>query len=164
MTARLPAFLQRWLRKRIARLVCWRMPDFIIGGAQAPYLLRWFVIPRNPVFNLYVHEFHRSDDDRALHDHPWINLSILVTGEYTEHTICAGGVHLRRVRREGDLVLRRSRHAHRIELHAGPCHTLFITGPRLRAWGFHCADAGWIHWKAFTRADDKGAIGRGCDQ
>lgn len=161
---RLPAFLHHWLHGAVLRLVCRRMPDFIIGGAHAPYLLRWFVIPRNPVFNIYVHEFRRSDDDRALHDHPWINLSILVAGEYTEHTIRAGGIHVRRVRREGDLVLRGPRHAHRIELHEGPCLTLFITGPRLRAWGFHCPAAGWIHWKAFTRSDDKGAIGRGCDQ
>lgn len=161
---RLPEFLQRWLRKRVNRLIRERKPDFVIGGPLAPYLLRWFVIPRNPVLNVYVHEFHRSDDDRALHDHPWINLSILITGEYTEHTIRAGGVHVRRVRRAGDLVARGPRHAHRIELHAGRCRTLFITGPRLRSWGFHCPDAGWIHWKAFTRPDDKGAIGRGCDQ
>lgn len=53
-----------------------RPPDVVIGGFQNPYLLRWYVIPRNPVFNVYVHLFLRSDDDRALHDHPWANLSV----------------------------------------------------------------------------------------
>lgn len=42
-----------------------RNPDFIIGGAD-PYMLRWWVIPRNKVFNIYLHRFLRSDDDRAL--------------------------------------------------------------------------------------------------
>ena len=59
---------------------------------------RWWVIPRNKWFNVYLHHFLRSDDDRALHDQPWWNLSILLDGEYTEHTIAAGGVRLRCLR------------------------------------------------------------------
>jgi hypothetical protein len=161
---RLPVFLERWLSKRISRLAYSRMPDFVIGGDADPYLLRWFVIPRNRVFNIYVHWIHRSDDDRALHDHPWFNASILVNGEYTEHTIAAGGIHRRRIRRAGDIVLRSPRHAHRIELHAGPCRTLFLTGPRLRNWYFHCQDAGLIPWQKFTNPDNAGEVGRGCDQ
>jgi hypothetical protein len=81
-----------WLR---ARLVAWgmnRVPDFVIGGEQRPYLLRHFVIPRNPLFNVYLHCFLRSDDDRAHHDHPWLfNMSWLLDGEYIEHTIARGG-------------------------------------------------------------------------
>lgn len=42
----------------------------------------------------------RSDDDRALHDHPWVNMSILLEGTYTEHTIAQGGVHHATVYRE----------------------------------------------------------------
>lgn len=64
-----------------------RAPDVVIGEVHRPYLLRWWVIPRNPVFNVYLHRFMRSDDDRALHDHPWSNLSILLRGSYGEHTI-----------------------------------------------------------------------------
>lgn len=43
--------------------------DFTIGGHERPYLLRWFIIPRNRFFNIYLHKFLRSDDDRALLDH-----------------------------------------------------------------------------------------------
>lgn len=68
-----------------------REPDFIIGGAADPYVRRWWLIPRNPVLNVYLHEFLRSDDDLALHDHPWWNASLLLWGTYTEHTIAAGG-------------------------------------------------------------------------
>lgn len=140
-----------------------RWPDVVIGGHDNPYLLRWYVVPRNPLFNIYLHQFLRSDDDRALHDHPWINASLLLDGSYTEHTIAAGGVHHQTVRKAGDVVLRGPKAAHRIELHAGPCTTLFITGPRLRHWGFHCPERGWVHWRDFTDPADKGSVGKGCD-
>ena len=73
-------------------------PDQVIGGRQRPYLLRWFLIPQNRFLNVYLHRFLRSDDDRALHDHPWWNVSLLLEGAYTEHTIRAGGVHRRCIR------------------------------------------------------------------
>ena len=152
------------IRDDIIAHVARRPPDFVIGGAERPYLERWFVIPRNRWFNIYLHHFLRSDDDRALHDHPWVSLSLILRGEYAEHTIAAGGIHRRRVLRAGQWLFRPTgRYAHRIELHAGPCWTLFITGPRYREWGFHCAERGWVHWRAFTASDDAGAIGKGCD-
>lgn len=141
-----------------------RPPDFVIGGQDRPYLCRWWLIPRNRLLNVYLHLFLRSDDDRALHDHPWANCSILLRGSYTEHTIAAGGIHSHQVLRAGDVKLRASgKMAHRIELHDGPCWTLFITGPRYRNWGFHC-ESTWVPWERFTEPGDSGAIGRGCDQ
>lgn len=139
-----------------------RPPDFVIGGVDAPYMRRWWVIPRNRFFNIYLHHFLRSDDDRALHDHPWWNLSWLLDGEYTEWTIAPGGVHKSVVRRAGQFKLRGAKTAHRIELHNGPCWTLFITGPSIREWGFHCPK-GWRPWQQFVDDRDKGSIGRGCD-
>lgn len=150
------------------RLVHWalaRKPDMIIGGEDDPYLVRWFLIPRNRFFNAYVHLFLRSDDDRALHDHPWANCSIILGGEYTEHRILAGGIGTRTLRRAGDWHVRVSgRIAHRVELTFGPCWTLFLTGPRYREWGFHCPQQGWVWWKDFVAEEDTGAIGRGCEQ
>jgi hypothetical protein len=52
-----------------------RDPDFIIGNP--PYMLRWWLLPRNPTFNVYYHRILRDDDDRALHDHPWPSFSRL---------------------------------------------------------------------------------------
>lgn len=140
-----------------------RSPDVEIGGRADPYLRRWWLIPRNRFFNVYLHQFCRSDDDRALHDHPWWNVSILLDGRYIEHTIDAGGVNRRVERRAGDLKFRRACSAHRIELHAGKCWTLFITGPRLREWGFHCPQ-GWRHWRIFTSGPHGETIGRGCGE
>lgn len=143
------------------RLAESRHPDFIIGGATTPYMLRWWVIPRNKIFNIYLHKFLRSDDDRALHDHPWVNVSYLLEGTYVEHTIEAGGVQKAVRYSAGDLKFRRSVAAHRIEIEQ-PCWSLFITGPVIREWGFHCVH-GWRSWKIFTSERDKGSIGRGCD-
>lgn len=140
-----------------------REPDFTIRGGGDAYLRRWWLIPRNPVFNVYLHEFLRSDDDRALHDHPWWNVSVLLRGAYVEHTINRGGVNVRTPRMAGDIKFRRARAAHRIELTWGTCWTLFITGPRIREWGFHCPN-GWVDWRVFTATGDKGAVGAGCGE
>jgi hypothetical protein len=59
-----------------------RDPDFVIGRAGRPYLRRWWVIPRNRWFNIYLQEILQDDDDRALHDHPWVNCSIILRGSY----------------------------------------------------------------------------------
>jgi len=145
---------------RVAR----RAPDVVIGGTATPYLYRWHIIPRNRVLNAYLHLFLRSDDDRALHDHPWANLSVLLRGRYIEHTIDAGGIERRCVYGAGAWRLRLSGTlAHRIELFDGPCWTLFVTGPRYRQWGFHCPKQGWVHWRRFTAPDDAGAVGPGCE-
>jgi hypothetical protein len=159
---RLPEFLRHALHERIDRVASSRPPDFIIGKPDDDYLRRWWIIPRNRFFNIYLHHFIRSDDDRALHDHPWWNASLLIVGEYTEHTIAAGGVSSHIVYRAGDIKLRGAKSAHRVELHAGPCWTIFITGPRLREWGFHCP-AGWRPWHKFVASGKPGEIGPGCD-
>jgi hypothetical protein len=141
-----------------------REPDLIIGPAEDPYMWRWWLIPRNRFFNVYLHCFWRSDDDRALHDHPWANCSILLAGKYVEHTISAGGVNVRTERVAPAIKFRLSgRFAHRVELVDGNCWTLFITGPRYRQWGFHCPDKGWVHWEDFTAPENSGEIGRGCE-
>lgn len=148
------------IRAAILRWARARQPDVVIGGAERPYLRRHWLLPRNRFFNIYVHQFLRSDDDRALHDHPWLfNASWLLRGRYSEHTP-VGAFD----RNTGAFKCRWGRATHRIELISDTCWTLFITGPRVREWGFHCPDNGWVHWKLFTAADDPGAVGKGCDQ
>lgn len=151
------------LADRIIQRFVRRAPDLVIGGDDNPYLRRWYVIPRNPVFNIYLHQFLRDEDDRALHDHPWVNLSILLRGTYTEHTIANGGINVRQRREAGQFKLRLPWAAHRIELTDGPCWTLFITGPRLRQWGFHCPQR-WVHWREFTAGPRGETVGKGCGE
>lgn len=140
-----------------------RPPDFVIGG---DYMRRWWVIPRNQWFNIYLHCIGRDDDDRALHDHPWWNLSIVLKGAYREIFINGRRGrpwHDERILRAGRMVLRRATDAHRLEVVEGPVWSLFVTGPRVREWGFHCENVGWVHWRAFT-SDDGANVGKGCDQ
>lgn len=143
-----------------------RNPDFIIGPSDDPYLLRWFVIPRNRWFNIYLHHFWKSDDDRALHDHPWVNVSILLSGSYIEH-LPMGRSKLRKPWRPWAfwrLPVRGARSAHRVELiDKARVWTLFITGPKTRHWGFYCPK-GWIPHEKFAILTEHGnQIGKGCD-
>jgi hypothetical protein len=135
-------------------------PDFIIGSAERPYLLRWWLIPRNRWFNAYLHKIVRDDDPRALHDHPWWNMSIVLRGGYMEHHQLGLPVW----RGPGSVVLRRATVAHRLTLGATgmPAWSLFITGPKVREWGFHCPN-GWRHNAEFCAPDDSGRVGRGCE-
>jgi hypothetical protein len=148
------------------RAVAGRSPHFVIGKPGSPYLNRWYVISRNRLFNVYLHQILRSDDDRALHDHPWVNLSIVLHGGYVEvtpfdHEKPNGPVRMRR-RGPGSIVARRSTAAHRLEIAAGtPCWSLFITGPKVRDWGFWCPK-GWKVWTSFVDMTNTGAIGPGC--
>lgn len=181
------------MKETIARLRKWLTgwmtggPHFVVGPHDRPYLLRWYVLPRNDWLNVYLHKFCRDDDDRALHDHPWPSLSLVLWGGYVEqtrtaatsageHWTAAKGVvtqhthvateytYVRKWYGIGSLLRRAATHTHRIELPGGkPCWTLFITGPRVREWGFHCPK-GWVHWRDFTASHDVGQVGKGCDQ
>lgn len=148
-----------WIIERVSR----RAPDLQIGGADDPYLNRWYVIPRNPVFNIYLHQFMRSDDDRALHDHPWISLSWCLRGEMIEISAAEDSPQMIE---DGNWVVRTPTFAHRLIIMPamrGRVWTLFITGPRLREWGFWCPQ-GWVHWKDFTSGANGEIVGRGCGE
>jgi hypothetical protein len=127
-----------------------RPPDRVIRG---DYLARWYLIPRNLYFNIYLHRFRESDDDRALHDHPWWSLSFLLAGELIEtledtsgnwdNVFDAEKVKFRWIYKMFPY-LRRPTLMHRIILESPEAWTLFITGPKQRKWGFRLPDGGWV--------------------
>lgn len=153
-----------------ARIMHGREPDQIIGEPDNVYLKRWFVTPRSPWGNTYLHAILRSDDDRALHDHPFDNRSLVLDGGYWEHlttlpvepgfTLKNAAYELPSVRTPsrvwrgpGSSVMRAADAPHRLELEVRdgrpvPCVSLFFTGPKIREWGFHC-EGGWRHWEEF---------------
>ena len=134
-----------WLRVLVTR-----RPHQVVGPAHDPYLLRWFLLPRNRFVNVYLHKFTASDEPHALHDHPWWFASLVLSGSYIEHS----GSGPRR-RRRGSVALRASSFRHRIELPVGPdgppraCRTLVVTGPRVRGWGFWCGGGRFVPWDQF---------------
>jgi len=147
------------IRAALLRIATRRPPDFLVGKPADPYLRRWHLLPRNDWFNIYLHHFLHSDDDRAMHDHPWANTSFLITGSYIEHT--PDGTFTRNA---GDVVERAADALHRLEVIPGQrAISLFMTGPTVREWGFACPK-GWVHWRDFVDARDAGQIGRGCGE
>jgi len=139
-------------------------PHFVIGGAERPYLLRWYLIPRNRFCSIYLHKFLRDDDDRALHDHPWGFISLMLRGSYIEMT-SRGPI------RRGwlSLAFRPAEYRHRVVLWRRqgseemiPCWTLVITGAKKRTWGFWCPK-GFVPWHEFVNPTDAGQVGKGCE-
>jgi hypothetical protein len=179
---RVPNWLLRKLLRDHQRVTEGRNPDVRIPGDPTipPYMLRWWKIKRNAFFNCYYHIVRRSDEDRALHDHPWWNFSIVLAGSYYEHLIANGGVNTKTKYGPGAVRFRPSgTFAHRLELetrreHGGlftgprsvanfrdvelPVHTIFITGPVLRRWGFHHPDQ-WVDAYDFDRFCEERGIG-----
>lgn len=151
-----------------------RRADIIIGGEEHPYLFRWFLLPRNRLLNIYLHKIVRSDDDRALHDHPWDSVSVILWGGYLEilpvkapylkrGETAAHVTHTAHWRQPLSVIPRRAECCHRLVIdEPHPAWTLFITGPKRRSWGFHC-QRGWIHWRDFTAGDRGEIVGRGCE-
>jgi hypothetical protein len=155
------------LRPRFARLPAEAAHGFTIGGDEDPYLRRWFVTPKGDGPAVYLHQFLRDDDDRALHDHPWSSCGIILEGGYIEHTP-AGQV----VRAVGDVVLRKPEDRHRVELFREangmkrPAWTLFLVGKKERDWGFWCPGDGtaerFVPWQDFTEGEHGERVGKGC--
>ena len=132
----------------------WRAADEVIGE---DYLSRWFLLRQPGKRNVYIHKYLGSDDDRALHDHPWRSWSILFWGRLEEHTPEG-------VKRVWPLIpkYRSAHYTHRVVLKSKVAFTLFMTGRKRREWGFHCP-TGWVHWTEFT--DESGTKkGAGCPE
>lgn len=171
--------VKKWIERNLSKLqwlASQRSPDLVIGEE---YLARWWLVKNvraddsglefflhestrsSRWFNVYLHCVTRSDDDRALHDHPWLNMSIILAGVYRE--VYADRA---KIRPAGAIVFRLGSTAHRLEVVQGPVWSLFITGPKYREWGFRCPN-GWRHWKEFTQYEQNGdstRIGRGCGE
>ena len=166
-----------WAINRHVRMRC---ADVVIPSGDHPYMYRWqpmrdyfahsddlakidkladlIALPFRPA-NVYIHRFARSDDDRALHDHPWPWASVVLQGCYDEHVPInpddAAGATRRQHRARGSYAIcQGGASPHRIELRKTQPLTLFITGAKYREWGFHCS-TGWRHHKHF--------MNHGCD-
>lgn len=61
--------------------VAWRQE---LGDPECPYLIRWHIDLR--LFSVRLHHWVRSDDKRAMHDHSWWFLTLVLAGGYTDWT------------------------------------------------------------------------------
>ncbi len=60
---------------------------------RQPYLHRWYLL-RTARVAVFVHKFVRSDEDRALHDHPWPFFVLPIWRGYREHSARRNGYHM----------------------------------------------------------------------
>jgi hypothetical protein len=136
----------------------------IVNCERDPYLIRWYLL-RSKFIAVFLHKFVRSDEDRALHDHPWNFLVIPLWRGYVEHSseveiipTCygdtgtafqTGNTIKRRVWPIIGTRFRRAEYRHRVELVKGkPSWSLFIRFKERRVWGFWPKDGfqAWNDW------------------
>jgi hypothetical protein len=163
--------LVEWLASRVDR------PRVIYDRAGvSPYLSRYYLLGRptrtsggepfdekgNPYkdtvwphggWGLYLHKFHRGDDDKALHSHPWAwAVSLVLAGGYYEdrrnnETLEIG----RRWVGPGSVNVITQNDYHRVDLsNRQTCWSLFLAGPKVDSWNFwDPKTARTVHWREF---------------
>lgn len=164
-----------------------RAPDLIIGPRTRPQTYRWHLVHWRG-WQLALHKWWRSDEDRALHDHRADNISIILSPQgYDEvvrewydpgsHHLPIGGGWVRfsdewqyhgnggffrdvTVRRRAWVpYFRKAEAPHRVVLRTSkPVWSLWLRWPSRRDWGFHCPK-GWRTWEEFCNTRDYSAPG-----
>lgn len=128
----------------------------VIGPECDPLLIR-YIIFRVPAIGFYLHNMKRSDYDRALHDHPWAFVSVVLKGGYREchdQTLTGEQDWLYHVPRS--VLVRPAQWRHRFVLNRNEENTAFIeswtlviVGRRTKRWGFFTS-GGWCWWRKYN--------------
>lgn len=142
-TFRLPPFVLDSLAAPLLRHARDVAPSQELHNGVDVYLRRWYLERSPEKGNVYLHQTLRSDSDEEHHDHPWENLSIWLQGTGMEQETDAEGRIVVVERPPGTVVYRPATSTHRM-LIGEPTWTLFLTGPKIREWGF-VHEAGWMH-------------------
>lgn len=107
------------------------------------YLTRYYVIPDNRVFNVWVHHFHSSDQGRDLHNHPFhFSLSFIFDGGYYEEYVKRGENRICARKKVAPCFnVIKNNVFHRVDLlnEEKGTWSIFFTGPRkttIPEWGF----------------------------
>lgn len=140
-----------WLTRRKFKT----LPNRIITLNGEIYMKRWYLIPHNRFFQIYLHEILKSDADRELHDHPWWSVSFILEGAYMEVWSRLDEnqeIEHHNLRIPGYVGGRKATTAHRLELPPGikRVRTIFITGRDKQEWGFWTKE-GWVQSDEFIR-------------
>ena len=168
-----------WLTRRM-------LPPRVIydRNGLSPYLSRWYLVGRptmpdashpfwsdgtpkatcedpDRLFGVFLHYFHRGDDEPELHNHPWgWSLALVLAGGYVEErrrgAPASGGSVVVRLLTPGMVNVLTGDTFHRVEL-TDPRRgswSLFVAGPRTgRGWGFWNRRTGrYLPWREFIDA------------
>ena len=147
--------MKRFLNRFIHRIL-WiftqmfpnRVREIVLDGR--PYLRRFYITSKTDkdrAFGVYLHYFHRGDEDRELHNHPWKkSCSLILAGGYDEERALPSGEIVVRPIKAGRINIIKAGDFHRIILnksYGAHTWTLFISGARVpktpegyKDWGF----------------------------
>lgn len=129
------------------------------GDQNSKYLTRWEFVS-GKYFGIYIHKFHRSDDNSSLHDHPWNFITIPLKHGYNDCVFDGGSdengkpTFLRTRMKPFHAYYRKATHIHFVELLQDmflpvdkQAWTLVIRFKYIKWWGF---------WKkgVFTRFNE----------
>ncbi len=108
-------------------------------------------------FTAYLHRFHRPDQDRDLHNHPWPwAVSLVLVGGYREIRHVPGSVPSRLLNQPtlsrwltaGMLNVLHGNTFHRVaELAPEETWTLFLVARKVQAWGYDVPGRGFVPWR-----------------
>lgn len=127
-----------------------------------PYLVRISLIELFG-FALKLHVILRSDDDRALHDHPWSFVTLMLCGGYWEHSPNRNEMGewddttatIKKWYGRYSFRFCRAPYPHRLELECGASAvTLVLMWPPFREWGFY-GPKGWQKWHEYLNEKEE---------
>lgn len=122
------------------------------------YLTRYYLFLKERTkcpFNIFLHRFHKSDDN-VFHDHPWSYATLILKGGYNEWLpqFDQQGRKIGEIsvwRGPGHFRICSANSFHRIELDPGiTAWTLFMPGPKQREWGFLVKNV-WVQWEQYLQ-------------
>lgn len=152
-----PAAMEATLRREVEALD----PPHVYHGASGPYLSRWTLARLEDGGEIYLHHFHRADEDRdGFHNHPWRGTGLILLGGYWEERLAPDdgrveGAPPRVISPTfygpGDLVHVEPDTFHRLDRlgdEARGSWSFFAVGPRLQSWGFKSRTSGeFVPWE-----------------
>lgn len=126
----------------------------IIETDGSPYLERYYYLNLRPFARIVIHRFRKSDED-GLHDHPWAFQNFILDGGYWENT-----EEGRFWRAPGYMGSADANFRHRVELDfeksGDDIWTLFMMGPKEKAWGFVDGQGQWVNHETYLGMKNNG--------
>lgn len=163
----------KWLAKRFIAWACRRERTYRKGHLYhangSLYMGRWALF-ESRWLSARVHYIATADDDRALHDHPWNFVSLVLQGGYVEARPLTVEPCFMQVQRPvvlgdpepewveqvmltrrvaGAMAFRRATDRHRVVSVDRGTYTLFVYGLGVQWWGFYTRE-GKVHWQDFA--------------
>lgn len=154
----------RWLFRRVIMCVAATRPCKIVRYNGEDVLRRFHLIelPFDGM-TVVLHQFCRSDPDRGLHDHPWaFGASFILSGGYFERRVAYSNNPIGKPKEEVPVIERWygpgtmntfvGHDFHRVFVPTDTdCWSLFLSGPRVKTWGFLKAARDLYEYVSYSR-------------